>query len=289
MNYRCAYLVGGCFCLFCFCASIPALAFDPNDFNNPGFELFYDVNENPDFNAPTGWERANYTAVVSYFNDRDYNWKLGSGGLLPYEGNYFVLLSSVDGGATFSEIRQQITVNLGDRLTGAYFFGTHDYRYFDDWAQIQLVVPDTNNVVGEDIVEVNVADVQSHGSMRGWKRFDYIFDDVNQVGTYDLRIAVFDKDDSVLASYFAVDGLVICPNSPIYGDINADCIVNFLDFAMLATDWMCDCSDSNTFNDPNHNCVYGTDFDNSNLVDFNDLQVIIDYWLLSTIQGVIEE
>jgi hypothetical protein len=269
---------------------MPAIALgDVNDFNNPSFELYYDVNESPDFNAPTNWERTNYTSVVSRFNYRGTNWRLDPNiGLIPYEGNYFVLLSSVNGGGFYSEIRQEITINADDRLTGAYFFGTDDYRPYDDWAVIQLVMPDTNDVVGPNIVDVNVADVQSYGSMRGWKRFDYVFD-ANQAGTYDLKIAVFDKSDTILASYFAVDGLLICPNSPVFGDINADCDINFLDFAMLANDWMCDCNDSSIFNDPNHNCVHGTDFDESNFVDFDDLQVIIDNWLLSAIHGVIEE
>jgi hypothetical protein len=264
-----------------------ALAFD-GDFNNPGFELFYDVNEYPDFNAPTGWERTNEAKVVSDFNGRDYAWDSNFIGLHPYEGNYFVVLSSFNDGPFYSEIRQEITVHAGDRLTGAYFFGTYDYVPFNDYAAIQLVLPDSNTVVGRNIVDVNVPDVGDHSSMRGWKRFDYIFG-VDQTGTYDLKIRVEDISDTRLASYFAVDGLVICPNSPIFGDINADCIVNFPDFAMLATDWMCDCNDSTTFNDPNHNCIYGTDFDESNLVDFNDLQVIIDNWLLSTIDGIIEE
>lgn len=260
------------------------------DFNNPGFELFCDVNESPDFNTPIGWDCTNYAAVVNQFFNRSENWVLDPNiGLLPYEGNYFVLLSSIDGGEVFSEIRQTITVHAGDRLTGAYFFGTEDYRPFDDWATIQLVVPDTNDVVGPNIVHISVADVQSYGSLRGWKRFDYIFAP-SQSGTYDLKIKVEDKSDTVLASYFAIDGLVICPSfGIIYGDINADCIVNFFDFAMLAADWMCDCNDSNTFNDPNSNCVYGTDIDDSNFVDLDDLQILTDYWLMSTMQGIIEE
>ncbi|MFA6186654.1 MAG: hypothetical protein WC770_05510 [Phycisphaerae bacterium] len=263
---------------------MPALA-DSNDINNPSFEIF-DYNESLDYNTPTGWERVNYAAITNYFNNRSTNWDPNFRGLLPYEGNYFVVLSSLDGMTNFSEIRQEITINPGDRLTGAYFFGTHDYIPYDDWAVIQLV--DTNDtVVGKNIVDVNIARVQSWGSMRGWKRFDYVFD-ANQAGTYDLKIAVFDKYDSILASYFAVDGLVICPNSPISGDINADCAVDFFDFAMLADDWMCDCNDNGVFNDPNHNCVYGTDSDNSGFVDFNDLQAIANHWLFGTMQGIIE-
>jgi hypothetical protein len=294
MNYRCAYLRGACFCLFCFCASISALA--DSNLQNPSFEFFYDANESPDFNAPTGWERIDYgfyvnsAAVMNQFNARGTNWKLDVvKGLLPYDGNSFVVLSSMDGGTFFSEIRQEITINVGDRLTGAYFFGTHDYMDFNDWGAIQLVIPDTNTVVGENIVYVDVNEVHNYGSIRGWKKFEYIFD-ANQAGTYDLRIIVSDFTDSLLASYFAVDGLVICRQSPIFGDINADCIVNFLDFAMLANDWMCDCNNPNIFNDPNYNCVYGTNLDDSdNIVDLKDLQVIADNWLFSTIQGVIEE
>jgi hypothetical protein len=269
---------------------------DVNNLNNFGFE-FSDYNETLDFNVPTYWEHKNYTAVVNHFN-RDINdtrldWKLPVDGLYPYEGNSFVVLSTGDmtPDPNFAEIRQRITIGPGDRLTGAYFFGTADWIQSDDhWndtGYIQLVQPDTN-IVEVNIIEISVKDVNSCMSMRGWKRFDYIFD-ANQAGTYDLKIWVFDRYDYIWSSYLVVDGLVICPNSPIFGDINADCTVNFLDFTMLASDWMCDCSNLATFNDPNHNCVYGTDLDNSNMVDFNDLKFITDYWLISTLQGVIEE
>ncbi|HBG78931.1 MAG TPA: hypothetical protein DDW84_08870 [Phycisphaerales bacterium] len=292
MNYRFAYLCGVCFCLCCFCASMSALA-DSNDINNPGFEIF-DINSPPDFNAPAGWKRTNYTAVMSSFagrfsNLRPPNWPLDQDiGLLPYEGERFVVLSTGDllPEPNHAELRQSITIKPGDRLTGAYFFGTNDWTPYDDWGAIQLVQPDTN-IIEVNIIRVCVADVESFRSMRGWQRFDYIFD-ANQAGEYDLRIFISDKQDYIYNSYFAVDGLVICPNSPISGDINADCAVDFFDFAMLANDWLCDCNDLSVFNDPNHNCMYGTDSDNNGIVDFNDLQDIIEYWLSGTMQGIVE-
>lgn len=273
-------------CLLCFCASMPALA-DSNDINNPSFELF-DYNSPLDFNIPRDWGHVKYTAVVNCFNKRNPDWNLDPvRGLLPYDGNYFVILSTGDFSPepNYAELRQPVTINAGDRITGAYFFGTYDYMSFNDWGTIQLVQPGTN-IVEANIVRVCIADIKSYRSMRGWQRFDYVFD-IN--GNYDLRIFVSDYEDFAYNSYFAVDGLVICPNSPILGDINADCTVNSLDIAMLANDWMCDCNTPSIFNDPNHNCAHGTDSDKNSIVNFKDLQVIINYWLFGTMQGVIEE
>jgi hypothetical protein len=278
MNSKYAHLRGVCFFFFVLFTSVSVRAIE-----NGGFEL-YDYNAPPDFNTPTGWERTNYTAVVGSFAGRffaqRYNWILDANiGLIPYEGECFVVLSTGDflPEPNHAELRRLITINAGDRLTGAYFFGTNDWTPWNDWGTIQLVLPDTNTVVKE-IVDVHVADVQSFRSMKGWKRFDCVFD-ANQAGDYDLKIFVSDYGDYIYNSYFAVDGLTICPQGPPFADINTDCIVGFQDFAMLANDWMCDCNNLEVFNDPNHNCVYGTDITENGLVDINDLQIMSDYWL----------
>ena len=99
----------------------------------------------------------------------------------------------------------------------------------------------------------------------------------------------------MLTSYLAVDSMVLCRNPSGAGDFNADCIVNFEDFAFFAADWLFNCkdpaihddpiADANYYNDIYSNCLLGTDLDDSGPVDFNDIRILSDGWL----EGIKEE
>jgi hypothetical protein len=260
---------------------------------NGGFELF-DYNDIIDINTPTGWHCENYTAVVGNFiphpeQGNTTNWKINlTEGLHPFEGNSFLVLSTGDWpqGSTYAKVWQNITVGAGDKLTGAYFFGTCDYWDFNDFAYIKLIpVPGGDpNYSDVNIVQVSLMSVGGdYSSLSGWKRFEYTFD-ADQAGTYELTLFVSDYRDNILDSYLAVDGLALCHNPPAKGDLNCDCIVNFVDFTILANDWWYNCNDQNVFNDPNRKCLLGTDLTGDGPVDTNDLRVMSEYWLQGSAQ-----
>jgi len=64
--------------------------------------------------------------------------------------------------------------------------------------------------------------------------------------------------------------LLTCPVFALEANLNGDCIVNFFDFAIFAADWQ---TSEPNISDPN------TDFDNSGVVDINDLAILADQWL----------
>lgn len=152
---------------------------------------------------------------------------------------------------------------------------------YNDWAEIKLVPTVDSNLYVLPLVRIAVSDVGSLGSLSGWKRFEYTFD-ANQAGVYDLIIFISDYGDRVVTSYFAVDGLVLCQNPPPSGDLSCDCTVDFQDFAFLATDWLRNCNDPNVYNDPNANCLLGTDLTYDGPVNTKDLQIMSEYWLEGT-------
>jgi len=172
--------------------------------------------------------------------------------LIPVDGHFFVLLSSGNG-SVYAELTQVIDVNAGQTITGAYFFATSDYidsgrpGYWFDWATITLEDPCS---VHPDILlaKKDVNDVASYGSMERWGIFSH---DVNEAeaGRYKLVLFISNFGDENLASYLAVDALRVVTGTPeplcIYqlaGDINRDCRVDFLDFAMMAENWLIDCN-----------------------------------------------
>jgi hypothetical protein len=303
MNCKCAHFWGA-ISLLSLCLTVQG--FGAPDVTNGRFEL-YDYNQILDINTPTDWQCENYTAVVGYFvpqpgRGATTNWRINlQTGLLPFEGEHFLVLSTgnVSQPVQYAKVWQSITVQAGEKLTGVYFFGTCDYIQsypsFNDWGEITLVhETDPNQDV--NLVHVAVEDVGSfgigdNGSMSGWKRFEYVFD-ANHTGTYNLIILVSDYGDLDYESYLAVDGLVLCHNPPVTGDLNCDCTVDFQDFALLAADWLCDCNDPNVhndpqskpdlYNDPNFNCLLGTDLTGDGPVDTNDLQVMSEHWLEGT-------
>jgi hypothetical protein len=274
----------------------PLVFAEPNSIINGSFE-HYDVNTVLEFNTPAGWNiDGHYTAIVDHLTPRSPRWKLKTN-LLPFDGNYFLLLSTgtenkLPRDPNQANVWQTITVNAGDKLTGVYFFGTLDYNTFNDWAEIKLVPMDSNLSILM-LVSVNVLKVGSWypnetGSMSGWKRFEHTFTS-GEAGIYTLIIRVCDYKDYLVDSFFAVDSLVLCHNPAQTGDFSCDCTVNFDDFVYFAHDWRCNCknpkvhndyqSDPNYYNDPNSYCLLGTDLNNDGMVDINDLQILSEHWL----------
>ena len=276
MNHKCLQFV------LTVCIIVPVYA----QIYNGDFELI-DLNTPPDFNAPLGWERENYAAVVDNFvpdpepGQGNYdNWLIDTEiGLLPYHNQFFVVLSTGD----FSpdpqkaQIWQNVHVNSGERISGVYFFGTCDYPQYDDYATITLI-PDSNSELRDIILlRISASDVGRFSSMAGWERFEYTFGPT-EAGTYNLVLQVTDFIDYIYESYLAVDDITIC-TAPEYGDLDHDCYVNMTDFSLFAQDWLQDCSDPNYLADPNNNCTYGTNIDANGLVDANDLYLMGQFWL----------
>lgn len=279
------FLLSGLFISSAFC--------DPN---NGRFEL-YDYNETLQINSPSYWYHdSNYAEVVEFLTPRSPLWKLKTD-LLPFEGDYFLLISTgIEDTSTISEdsqgskVWQSINAEAGNKLTGVYFFGTMDYSWYVDWGEIKLIPLENPNEAIE-VVYVTVEDVGSYGSgdkgsMSGWKKFEYTFE---TTGVYELNISVNDYYDSSFDSFLAVDGVALCRNPSGEGDFNCDCTVNFEDFAFLAADWLCDCndpdvlndpeSDPDFYNDPNSNCLLGTDMNKNGPVNFADLKIMSENWL----------
>lgn len=272
--------------LLCLC-SLLTFFFTGNlcaDILNGGFEIS-EPNEGIAFLLPVDWVCENYTAVDCNFihdpfpdSGKSEFWKLDDvNGLEPFEGEFFVILSTSDiqPEPEYAKISQRVEFFEGQKLSGAYFFGTYDYSPFDDYASIVLD-PVENGRRSIILVDINVEDVGSHSSMEGWETFNHAFS-AEDAGTYDLEITVSDKDDTILTSYFAVDGLDVCW-MPEHGDVNNDCEVNFEDFYFLSHDWLL--YDPNYISsDPNDWRQYETDLDGSHQVDINDLLLMSENWL----------
>jgi hypothetical protein len=203
-------------------------------------------------------------------------------------------------------VSQQVLLNEGDTILGAYFFGTSDYLTYNDCGSIYLQ-PDPGNDPNDPVVIIAVCDVNTVGNYRstlglspetdGWISFSYTVDS-NQIGFYDLRCEVEDDDDTIYDSYFAIDGLRICRGGQPDADLDWDCDVDLVDYSILSKAWLSFCPDS-SFNDPNYydpnnfppvadpNFVnYDADLDDDWYVDVNDLIIMFDpnewlYGLLS--------
>ena len=282
MNHKCLQFL----LVFCLIVSVYARV-NNGDFEEgvvlieqsyPGYE---------DFNAPLGWDRERYAAVVDNFvpdpvlgqGNYDY-WLIDTEiGLLPYSNQFFVVLSTGDfyPNEQVSQIWQKVCVNSGDRISGVYFFGTCDYPRFDDYATITLI-PDSNAGLEElELVRISASNVGQFSSIAGWERFEHTFSPA-EAGTYNLVLFVTDLVDEIYESYLAVDDITICA-APEYGDLNYDCWVNMTDFSLFAQDWLQDCSDPSYLAEPKNNCSYGTNIDTDGLVDANDLYLMSQFWL----------
>jgi hypothetical protein len=181
---------------------------------NPGFEF---ADPGTSFDTPTDWTVENYAADVDKFIPSEYSgskdaWKIDlNTGLEPYEGQKLALLTNGGSDVTYGKMYQQIYVGAGEKITGAYFFGVCDYTTWDDYAYIKLIALPGSGQTDIEIISVNLLDVGNYGSTEGWVEFESIVFDATNAGRYILECAVYDKADSILESYFAVDGLAIVP------------------------------------------------------------------------------
>ena len=243
---------------------------------NGDFE-FGEPNQSLGIDLPVGWQTENYTAIVSNFvpqpvQGNTSNWQIDVvAGLDPNYGQSFVVLSTGDviPDPRSASMSQQIEVGKGWTISGYYFFGTCDYSPYSDYATIKMVSEPNSSPRDIILVDITVEDVNSYGSMPGWGYFEYVFGP-NDPGTYELTIEVVDKQDAIYKSYFAVDHLKL--RCGPQGDINIDCAVDMLDYALLCDDWAIDCSD------PNIDCS-ATDLSRDGVIDANDLSILIDHWL----------
>ena len=286
---------------------------DPNDYiDDPNMQngLFEcgDVNLTAyGFEPPTYWERIPHpdndnqddcyaSLHYSSFIPEGVRWEIDR----PFEGESFVVLSSGGFGnvnantVQGARISQEIFLNDGDTILGAYFFGTEDYSPFIDRASI-YIQPVDNNDPNERIVlaycDVDIVGdyLSTHGHADsisgGWVPFSYTIIDANQVGSYYLECEVVDTDDKKVTSYLAVDGWRICRGEKPISDINHDCAVDLTDYSFFSSAWLTFCPDDttgidpNTISDPNVPCQL-SDFDNNGYVDTGDLFTMSDQWLI---------
>lgn len=216
-----------------------------------------------------------FPEIVSTFSvqDKESVWIT----IQPVDGNSFVLLKTGGGTAEtdYSQLTQIIDVNDGDTLSGVYFFSTNDwmpswndagniylslydpcfpgpnppqfrspaptkYDHFYYNVEIPLAYQDVNSIV--------VFGGRAGGAMADWKQFSYTFKP-GEGGTYRLVLRVADAIDHAFQSTLAVDALTITAGPPepwcnfkLAGDINRDCKVDLVDFAMMAENWLIDCN-----------------------------------------------
>ena len=157
-NFIWGVLVVICLGHVCAFGNCPPLSLDPNDYvedpnilENGLFECGDPYNYTPygtiyNFTPPLYWTRTVnfntwdqisdpnnnnnncYAGLHSHFSPDREKWEIP----FPYEGNTFVLLSTGDpsdpnldsGQVESSTICQEVFLNKGDTITGAYFFGT---------------------------------------------------------------------------------------------------------------------------------------------------------------------
>jgi hypothetical protein len=252
---------------------------------NGGFE-FADPNQpNPHCIFPRDWTVENYASLHTHFVPSPewgqvVNWKIHG----PVEGTRFCLLSTgdlygpgSDTQITQSSMSQKISFANGDILMGSYFFGTCDYRPYDDTATILLSPVDPNDGLRNILIEsISVEDVGNYGATIGWMPFSFTFTP-ETAGCYKLYFEVKDVTDNKYKSYLAIDNLRICNGIPLYGDINQDCGVDLQDVAYFSNLWLADCNDPNTY-DPNYICR-NADFDGNMIIDPNDLVLMSEHWL----------
>lgn len=269
---------------------------------NPRFDIPDPNRATEWFTPPLHWDwfdtvnplNLNYVGMHTDFDPepehgQTVNWSIPG----PVEGDYFVLLSTGDAQGTrsetktlYSSIDQTITLCPGDVLSGYYFFGTTDYRPYNDTALITLDPVDPNDPQHRKIVLVSISvdDVGSYNSTGDWQYFRHQFK-TETCGQYVLYAEVRDTRDRIYKSYLALDNFKICRNVPPYGDYNDDCVIDLNDFNILSQAWFADCNDPNTIADPNIPCepfiVDPNSFDPNlpHIIDLDYMLWISDYWL----------
>lgn len=304
------------------CEGIDPNSLDPNSFisdplmlDNGNFEEGCHELTDYNFVPPIFWERIPhpendnqndcYASLLSSLEPENARWEI----LAPFEGNTFVVLSTggferiSDSSVKGATISQEIYLNAGDTIIGAYFFGTTDYVPFNDYGQIKFEInADANDFPGSVdsfVIADSYCDVEKVGSYEstgdheddpnapastlGWVKFEHIVDS-NQVGPYRLICEVVDFSDKLLNSYYAVDGLRICRGGKPLSDLNDDCDVNLLDYSILSEAWLSFCPDDpngidpNDIADPNIPCQLA-DIYNDGFVDMDDLGWLANDWL----------
>ena len=326
---------------------------DPNTLENARFECGDPNLTEFDFTPPTFWERIPvsdpyhplsdcYASLIyrpeepnvpafTPLNEFGFvaNWYISA----PYEGDSFVLLSTDLWPNTdeypkphydylkSSTIQQQVSLEEGDTIMGAYFFGTVDYRSYYDFAEINLEpsdpnISDPNSIIS--LVHVVIGDVNDFQSTLelspetgGWLTFSYTIEP-NQVGNYFIKCKVEDNIDRVYDSFLGIDNFRICRGGKPVADLDWDCDVDLVDFAVISEAWLAFCPDDPNFIDPNMNdpnvidpnvidpnvidpnVIYPiydpnvpcqlADIDNSWYVDVNDLRIFSDEWLFRPIE-----
>ena len=303
---------------------------DPNTLDNGLFECGDPDLTIYDFTPPTCWERFPHPdsrvyqvslpekidcyAALHYdfaFSSGGSNWEISH----PFEGDTFVLLSTgglgaepntiADSAIKGSIISQEVFLSPGDTIIGAYFFGTSDYRPYNDYGEIFLEQVDPNNYPNSpdsftipqsrcDVTTVNNyrSTFEISPETNGWISFSHIVEP-NQVGAYYLQCQVTDYGDTIYPSYYAVDNLRICKGGLSDADLNYDCNVNLEDYSIISKAWLAFCpdipfddpnfpGDPNDYplpvTDPNIPCQLA-DIDNSWYVDPNDLIIMTEDWL----------
>jgi hypothetical protein len=166
-------------CLLCSIASSEySPCFDPNYIDNPGvlhnglFECGEPNLVTQSFTPPIYWERIPlpdtladcYAGLHPDFVPPEprIEWVIPG----PYQGDTFVVLSTggydavPDGAVTSSKISEEVFLYAGDTIIGAYFFGTTDYRPFNDYASIFLELAVDPNDYPDSVEHVLISGAQ---------------------------------------------------------------------------------------------------------------------------------
>lgn len=256
---------------------------------NGGFETASDPCDGEDFNRPSMWQTrffaasdSNFTPITEHGQETRLNWQTPEVVIYPNSGQKCLVLSTDDISLDddrewWAQASQKIDFKQGDKIEFYYFFGTFDYPSYSDYASFILFKegfledPIHNGMVNYDEYIIGVDDVGAYGSMAGWEKFEYTFtaDDANNFDSIAFRVQ--DRQDKIFKSYFAIDDVKLIVE-PGIADINGDYIVNFIDFEQFLQHW--------NLAEPND--LGGCDFDNSMVVDVNDLAIFCDNWLVET-------
>ncbi|HUW17923.1 MAG TPA: hypothetical protein VMW16_01320 [Sedimentisphaerales bacterium] len=148
-----------------------------------------------------------------------------------------------------------------DDWTGSHTENAGDFAYVVQWKD--------SSIWGFDMYTFYPVDGNNDSSTQpgDWFTIDYHADDVGDcnVKFYNYRTEWNDANCYVTSSHITIH------NVPTR-DLTSDQIVNFDDFAIFASHW----NDSNC-DDPNW--CDGADLDRDGDVDYNDVELFVDFWL----------
>lgn len=199
------------------------------------------------------------------------NWRIDvEKGLKPISGKILMLTTGTNDELE-SYAQQIVTFQPGDVFKTLTFFGSCDAEFMFDYGVIELDPIGVGSTV--EILRYSFADTVHYNSYGGWKRNEWHYP-YSYEGDYYIRYLVSDGKDIAFTArtQMAVNSSVICPDNTGEADLNCDCYVDFVDFALFAGDWLVDCNDR--FAD----CLLGTDFNGDSVVDYVDLNELAQYW-----------